>query len=258
MSDIEDIQEISDVESDIDDSDISLSPLVNDDDDDLSINSDNQDDIEKNIDVGTNVVGTNVVGTNVVGTNVVGTNVVDTNLKINQPYDPEFSTLNSTILNDDNIDSDTSSLNDDTKVRQPPLVYSDSDSDDDEVFDNKFELEGLNDLLINYHPQSKQHNYDEIYTLSKVTRDNNGIIIDPLHKTLPILSKYEKTRILGQRAKQIDSGNKPFVNIDKPILDGYLIAEEELKQKKLPFIIRRPLPNGGSEYWRVSDLEILY
>ena len=243
MSDIEDIQEISDVESDIDDSDISLSPLVNDDDDDLSINSDNQDDIEKNIDV---------------GTNVVGTNVVDTNLKINQPYDPEFSTLNSTILNDDNIDSDTSSLNDDTKVRQPPLVYSDSDSDDDEVFDNKFELEGLNDLLINYHPQSKQHNYDEIYTLSKVTRDNNGIIIDPLHKTLPILSKYEKTRILGQRAKQIDSGNKPFVNIDKPILDGYLIAEEELKQKKLPFIIRRPLPNGGSEYWRVSDLEILY
>ena len=35
------------------------------------------------------------------------------------------------------------------------------------------------------------------------------------------------------------------------------IAEEELKQKKIPFIIRRPLPNGASEYWKVKDLEML-
>ena len=72
------------------------------------------------------------------------------------------------------------------------------------------------------------------------------------------MSKYEKTRILGQRAKQINSGNKPFVNVPKNIMDGYLIAQEELMQKKLPFIIRRPLPSGGSEYWRIKDLEILY
>ena len=84
------------------------------------------------------------------------------------------------------------------------------------------------------------------------------IIIDELHRTLPIMSKYEKTRILGQRAKQLNSGNKPFISVPKNIMDGYLIAQEELRQKKLPFIIRRPLPNGGSEYWRIKDLEILY
>ena len=39
------------------------------------------------------------------------------------------------------------------------------------------------------------------------------------------------------------------------IIDGYIIAEEELKQKRIPFIIRRPLPNGGSEYWKLQDLE---
>jgi len=138
-----------------------------------------------------------------------------------------------------------------------PLVESDDDSDD-EALDNKFEIEGLNEFLANYHPESKQHNYDEIYALSKVVRDSNGIIIDELHKTLPIMSKYEKTRILGQRAKQLNSGNKPFISVPKNIMDGYLIAQEELMQKKLPFIIRRPLPNGGSEYWRIKDLEILY
>ena len=142
-------------------------------------------------------------------------------------------------------------------VEQSSLVDSDDDSDD-EALDNKFEIEGLNEFLANYHPETKQHNYDEIYALSKVVRDSNGIIIDDLHRTLPIMSKYEKTRILGQRAKQLNSGNKPFVSVPKNIMDGYLIAQEELKQKKLPFIIRRPLPNGGSEYWRIKDLEILY
>ena len=34
-------------------------------------------------------------------------------------------------------------------------------------------------------------------------------------------------------------------------------TQEELKQKKIPFIIRRPLPNGKSEYWDINDLEIL-
>lgn len=137
------------------------------------------------------------------------------------------------------------------------LIDSDDDSDD-EALDNKFEIEGLNEFLSDYHPESKQHNYDEIYALSKVVRDANGIIIDDLHRTLPIMSKYEKTRILGQRAKQLNSGNKPFINVPKNIMDGYLIALEELRQKKLPFIIRRPLPNGGSEYWRIKDLELLY
>ena len=41
------------------------------------------------------------------------------------------------------------------------------------------------------------------------------------------------------------------------VIDGYLIALLELEQKKLPFIIKRPFPNGGVEYWNVSDLEFL-
>ena len=41
------------------------------------------------------------------------------------------------------------------------------------------------------------------------------------------------------------------------MIDGYNIALLELEQKKIPFIIQRPMPNGGSEYWKVSDLEII-
>jgi DNA-directed RNA polymerase I, II, and III subunit RPABC2 len=101
------------------------------------------------------------------------------------------------------------------------------------------------------------HNYDEIQTLARVVRNSDGVIVDDLHRTIPIMTKYEKTRILGQRAKQLNEGAPAFIKIDSTVIDGYLIAVKELEQKKTPFIIRRPLPNGGSEYWRVQDLEIL-
>ena len=103
----------------------------------------------------------------------------------------------------------------------------------------------------------KTLNYEEIETLATVVRDKDSTIIDPLHQTLPIMTRYEKARILGERAKQINMGAKPFVEVDDSMIDGYLIALKELEQKRMPFIIQRPLPNGGSEYWRISDLEIL-
>ena len=107
------------------------------------------------------------------------------------------------------------------------------------------------------HPESITQNYDEIYKLSKIVRNKNNIIVDSAHRTLPMLTKYEKARILGVRAKQINNGAVPFIELKENIIDGYLIAERELAEKKIPFIIRRPLPNRGSEYWRLEDLEII-
>jgi len=132
-----------------------------------------------------------------------------------------------------------------------------SDSDEDEDYLQKFNQSMRDDLILNFHPESKSHNYEEIKQLAKVMRNKNGIIMDELHKTIPILTKYEKTRILGQRAKQIETGAIPLVQVPPNIIDSYLIAKLELAQNKIPFIIRRPLPNGGMEYWYVSDLENL-
>jgi DNA-directed RNA polymerase subunit K/omega len=143
---------------------------------------------------------------------------------------------------DDDVDSDDENMDDD---------------DDDESKLKKFDKELREDYLVKFHPESLIQNYDEIYNLARVVRDANGVIVDSLHKTLPMLTKYEKTRILGQRAKQINDGATPFVKVPEGVIDGYLIAIRELEEKKIPFIIRRPLPNRGSEYWMVEDLEIV-
>lgn len=144
-----------------------------------------------------------------------------------------------------------------TRQKSQAIVYDEEDDEDPtgEVYLQKFDKEINDNYLVNVHPESAVHNYDEILAMTKVVRDKNGIIIDDLHKTIPYLTKYEKARILGQRAKQINSGATVFVKVPEKVIDGYLIAELELQEKRVPFIIRRPMPNGGSEYWSIKDLE---
>lgn len=133
----------------------------------------------------------------------------------------------------------------------------DDDIEEDENYLQKFNENMKKKIIDEYHPELFSHNYKEVDALSTVFRDKDGNIIDPLHKTMPFVTKYEKARIIGERAKQIDSGAIPFIEIEDNIIDGYLIALKEYQQKKIPFIIRRPLPDGTSEYWKLKDLEIL-
>ena len=146
--------------------------------------------------------------------------------------------LNTNIINRDNFDED-------------------DDDDFDETYFQKLNKDVHDNIIQNYHPELKIHNVHEIKAACKIIKDENGNIIDPLHKTLPFITRYEKTRILGERAKQINEGAKPFVEIEKSMIDGYLIALQEFKEKKIPFIIQRPLPSGNSEYWKFCDLECL-
>jgi DNA-directed RNA polymerase subunit K/omega len=173
------------------------------------------------------------------------------NISVEKPTSSTATVSTSKVLLPENIISSK-----ETELIPPKEDFSD-DSDDELDNLTKFDNEVRNEFLVNFHPDSINHNYDEIYVMTKVTRDKNNNIIDDLHKTIPILSKYEKTKVLGQRAKQINSGSKPLIRIEENIIDGRLIAQEELFQKKIPFIIRRPLPSGGSEYWHLYDLEIL-
>lgn len=148
-----------------------------------------------------------------------------------------------------------------SKLSTKKNIEFDDDDEDDEYEDEKYLQkfsEGINEnYILNNHPECIVHNYNEVISMCSVIKDANGIIIDDLHKTIPYLTKYERARILGIRAKQINCGATPFIKLSEGIIDGYVIAEMELREKKIPFIIRRPMPNRGSEYWFLKDLEDL-
>jgi DNA-directed RNA polymerase subunit K/omega len=150
-----------------------------------------------------------------------------------------------------------SSKNKPKKAAQIELPSDDEDEDYDDSYLQKFDSEVTKNYINDFHPECLIQNYDEITKLTTVVRDSNNIIIDPLHRTIPFLTKYEKARVLGQRAKQIETGAKPFISVPENVIDGYVIAELELQQKRIPFIIRRPSPGGAFEYWNIRDLEMI-
>ena len=74
-------------------------------------------------------------------------------------------------------------------------------------------------------------------------------------QTTPYLTKYEKARVIGARALQI-SKNAPILVNPQDETDPILIAEKELREHKIPFIIRRFLPDGSYEDWAVKELKL--
>ena len=175
-----------------------------------------------------------------------GEEVLDVDIPQDLSIDHNQANLKKVFLSDEDSGSEYNS--DDSDMENDEMLY-----DYEQKIDSEFKF----NFIKNIHPQEIHDDYNEINKLSNVTRDENNIIIDKNHTTYPLLSKYEKTRLLGLRISQLNKGAKPYIQYDKYIIDNNLIALEELKQKKLPFIIMRPIPNGKKEYWRLSDLEII-
>jgi DNA-directed RNA polymerase subunit K/omega len=109
-----------------------------------------------------------------------------------------------------------------------------SDSSDEEIEETPTQ-DSIEDILV------LQKNYD------KLKKENIS---------KPILTKYEKTKILSERTQQLSNGSVSFLKNPESYSTIFEIALEELKQKKLPFIIKRPVSNK-TEYWKLSDLTIL-
>jgi DNA-directed RNA polymerase I, II, and III subunit RPABC2 len=80
---------------------------------------------------------------------------------------------------------------------------------------------------------------------------------DKNHTTSPFLTLYEKAKIISLRASQLAHGSPPFIEVPDILTDVYLIAKAELEAKRLPYLVKRPLPDGTYEYWRRADLMLI-
>ena len=160
-------------------------------------------------------------------------------------------------VNDINDDDDNNNeKKDDDDDDDDDDVVVDEDVEDDEEEDEEPSTNKKDDSLLKSEGKvggsSKEmtligdyRKYKHLKTLSCSTK-----------KTRPILTKYEKTSILGQRAQQILNGSNILVDIKTLKVKNPLeIARKELKEGLIPFIVRRPLPNGTYEDWKVSDLK---
>jgi DNA-directed RNA polymerase subunit K/omega len=109
----------------------------------------------------------------------------------------------------------------------------DGNSSDEEVFttSNQSTLEDINNFKGNYEVEKKNY------------------------QTRPLLTKYERTLILSERTQQLANGSMSFLKNPENYNSTYEIAVEELRQKKIPFLLKRPF-REGYELWKVSEMRI--
>ena len=163
-------------------------------------------------------------------------------------------------------DDDVNDINDDDDNNNEKKDDDDDDDDDDVVVDEDVEDDEEEDE----EPSTNKKDDTLLKSEGKVGGSSKEMtLIGDYRKykhlktlscstkiTRPILTKYEKTSILGQRAQQILNGSNILVDIKTLKVKNPLeIARKELKEGLIPFIVRRPLPNGTYEDWKVSDLK---
>lgn len=106
---------------------------------------------------------------------------------------------------------------------------------------------------------SEDENIDEEEGVFEDDIDNKTdgqIVPNNERQTKPILFKYERVRIKGDRAKQLSLGAKPMLlNVEG--MNPKEIADLELERGVLPFIIERVLPDNRRERWRINELKIV-
>lgn len=83
---------------------------------------------------------------------------------------------------------------------------------------------------------------DPVHEPVEYTSEKSKIMIGP-----PVLTRFEKARIMGARALQLSLGAPTFIPIPKGARTSLDIAMEELERRVIPIIIRRTLPNGDHQ-----------
>lgn len=69
----------------------------------------------------------------------------------------------------------------------------------------------------------------------------------------PILTKYEKTKLIASRVIQLNLGNQPLVDITG-LESTYEIALKELNERKIPLIVKKIMPDGSFKEFELSEL----
>jgi len=159
-------------------------------------------------------------------------------------------------------------------------TYKDIDSEDQSNSTEENDIQSLDDIAVEkaielFRKVREGGNVDltekEIAEIDKeceIIRNREVITKDLEHKPIeiidkggqivtgpPLLTRFERARIMGARALQLSLGAPVFIEIPKNATSSLEIAMEELKQRVIPIVIKRTLPNGDYQHIAIDQFE---
>ncbi|KAH0946718.1 hypothetical protein HN011_000527 [Eciton burchellii] len=127
---------------------------------------------------------------------------------------------------------------------------ADEDFDGEEVVDDFDDVDDEDNLELE--PQEDEAENIELLN----SNEAGGGVQRSKRITTRYMTKYERARVLGTRALQIAMCAPVMVELEGET-DPLQIAMKELKQRKIPIIIRRYLPDNSYEDWGIDELIII-
>lgn len=168
--------------------------------------------------------------------------------------------LSSEEENEEDVENNMDEVEDEDKLDDENTVESDTESEEEDEGESVDGDEDGDDCV---YKLTKKKNDDDID--DKLEEDNfaededvklrKGVVPKEDRQTKPIMTKYERVRILGERARQLSLGAKPMIK-GMESKDPKEVARQELKEGSIPLLIERELPNGMKEIWEPKELKI--
>jgi DNA-directed RNA polymerase I, II, and III subunit RPABC2 len=140
-------------------------------------------------------------------------------------------------------DSDTESIKK-SKSKKKSKNNDDEDNEDDDLDVDDYDSSYIDD---------EDYEIEEFEKLIEIVEDKKRVN-DEDRISKPVMTKYEYNRCLSERINLLNRGAPPTVNINS--IDVRRIAYEELINKTMPFIIKRNMPSGKYELWKIAELTI--
>lgn len=176
----------------------------------------------------------------------------ESNDESNDELSEESNDIDEDIL-EDNEDEDDN-FNDDYELDDED--NNEEDNSDDESVDNVKTNKRNEGCVHDFADNDNYDDYEDQDDNIDINKNTMETIVKPEDRiTKNIMTSYERVRLLGTRAKQLSSGAKPLIaGVEN--MNPKDIAKIELEHKMTPFIIRRELPSGEIEEWKISELQL--
>jgi DNA-directed RNA polymerase subunit K/omega len=133
------------------------------------------------------------------------------------------------------------------------------DEEEENPSEDEFEEEGILGL-----EKEQEDNIDDFKadsgagatkTAKKEPVQQGKIVPPSKRKTNPIMTKFEYSYLISQRAMMIEN-DSPLMIPNTKFRNSIDIAKEETEMKVNPIILQRTLPNGMIEEWKCSELSL--
>ena len=168
---------------------------------------------------------------------------------------------------DISIESDHESINEEIEDIEDDVVSDEEVEEvDDEEVEEVEEVDEVDDDIDDgegYSGKKKDFKFKQGNTLiidddDIIPEYQTGEVIIPDDERMsdPVLYYYEMVAIIGTRAQQLANSAPPMIKINAK--DVFTIALAELRERVIPYKIKRYLPGNRVEIFRLSELKFIY